>query len=263
MENIKDLLENNKFIRVDKNGQHVEDLNEYTSQDINEVLKGLNRHPKDLLALFNKTQNQKFLNDIGLAYVAEHYYMKSLENKVPEVDVTAYEQKIKNQDAAYEELRKKYAELNAQNNTLKDKIEECAEHIEDIEADYDKLNGKHQIAVEEIEKYEKHVDYLANERDAYKADCLKLEDDNKKLLSDLAKHEEDNKKLLSDLAKCEEDNKKLQEQIQTSQESEDIYKKFTESIVNIVNDSGLIKNKPKNNVLNVGLGKFAAQNITM
>ena len=51
MEDIKKLIENNQFIRVDKDGQHIEKIEEYASKDINDVLKGLNRHPKNLIAL--------------------------------------------------------------------------------------------------------------------------------------------------------------------------------------------------------------------
>ena len=151
MEDIKKLIENNQFIRVDKDGQHIEKIEEYASKDINDVLKGLNRHPKNLIALYEKTQNQKFLNDIAMAYVCEYFYGKYKDSVNNDDLKEEYDKKFKQQDEAYETLRKKYVELEKLNESYQSDIK-----ANDLE--YDKLNEKYNESLKEIEKLNKSIE---------------------------------------------------------------------------------------------------------
>ena len=161
MENIKDLISENKFIRVDKEGQHIENIDEYASQNLNDVLKGLNRHPGDLISLFERTQNQKFLNDIGLAYIAEYYYGQMINlKKELKYQIDGYENELttlKEQNAELENKLNSNKDIDNEIETYKDIVKKAEEDKNVIKTQLNeykqKLNNS-ELAYEELrQKY--------------------------------------------------------------------------------------------------------------
>lgn len=172
MENIKDLIDQHKFIRVDAQGEHIESFEEFCKQSVEDILTALNRYPKQLIALYEKTQNKKFLNDIGLAMCFGHFadnyeLLKSLHDvlkknydqlamehkqtlqeleliKSNASDTESLEKKIANQDEAYETLRKKYKELEDENKEAQKRLNEMDVIYKDTKSQYEKLCEEHE-----------------------------------------------------------------------------------------------------------------------
>lgn len=172
MENIKDLIDQHKFIRVDAQGEHIEAFDEFCKQSVEDILKALNRYPKQLIALYEKTQNKKFLNDIGLAmcfghFADNHELLKSIHDNLKKnydqlhmehkqtlqeleliksnaSDTESLEKKIANQDEAYETLRKKYKELEDENKEAQKRFDEMNTMYEAVKSQYEKLNEEHE-----------------------------------------------------------------------------------------------------------------------
>lgn len=67
MEDLRQLLESGKFIRIDAEGEHIEAMTEFVKNTPEQMLALLNRVPEDLVSLYQKTENKKLINDIALA----------------------------------------------------------------------------------------------------------------------------------------------------------------------------------------------------
>lgn len=188
MENIKDLIDQHKFIRVDAQGEHIETFDEFCKQSVEDILTALNRYPKQLIALYEKTQNKKFLNDIGLAmcfgHLADNYdLLKSIHDNLKKnydqlhmehkqtlqeleliksnaSDTESLEKKIANQDEAYETLRKKYKEL-------EDEKKEALTRFDEMDAMYEDSKSQYEKLYEEYEKLNnQHKELLGKQDDA-------------------------------------------------------------------------------------------------
>ena len=124
MENLDELIKQGKFIRVDAQGEHIEEFEHYfADNNRDEQLKKFNRYPADLFALYNRTQNKKFLNDIGLAlmydYVVNRYYeLLDLYNNT----IDDYKKEVDKEHEENNELSEKITFLESEVEVLNEKI---------------------------------------------------------------------------------------------------------------------------------------------
>lgn len=207
MEDLKTLIDKGQFIRVDAEGEHIESFETFCNQSVENILTSLNRYPKQLIALYEKTQNKKFLNDIGLAmsfgYFADLYevlkakyadVVKELEeyHSGEDAKVLSLEAKIQNQDEAYEALRQKYKNLETelQNKICdmreeghidKEKLEELSKKYKELEEDTNQRAWQNKKDEEDIKNLTKENTELkakledsAQEVEAYKVASEKL-----------------------------------------------------------------------------------------
>lgn len=186
MEDLKTLIDQGKFIRVDAQGEHEEKFSEFCKQNVEDILKSLNRYPKQLIELYEKTQNKKFLNDIGLAlsfgyFVDIHELLKSnyetLKKNYDKLsdDYEQDQQKIKNLDEAYEKLRQEFFKISAENKKLvvdnndahfNEKVFEAS--VSEKEKEIETLNKKLEKIELEKNNIQKKLDEAQSEIDDYK-----------------------------------------------------------------------------------------------
>lgn len=153
MSDINKLVEQNKFIRVDAEGEHEENLVEFCKNDVKNILQSLNRDPEKLINLYNRTQNKKFLNDIGLALAFQFFYNES-NKRIDELERTPKEEVI-----SVEKWNELVTEKEALQEQLNASNAACADMEKSIHND-----------LEEIEK-------LKNENDKLKSDYTVLNDE--------------------------------------------------------------------------------------
>lgn len=153
MSDINKLVEQNKFIRVDAEGEHEENLVEFCKNDVKDILQSLNRDPEKLINLYNRTQNKKFLNDIGLALAFQFFYNES-NKRIDELLRTPKEEIIDTEKwnalvIEKESLKEQLATSNAACADMEKLIHNDLEEIEKLKNENDKLKSDYTVLNDE------------------------------------------------------------------------------------------------------------------
>lgn len=241
MEDIRKIIDNNNIVIVDKDGEHVKELSSYLNLSIEEILKGLNRYPDDLINIYQKTKKVKFLNDISLAIITSYLYSEN----------NARKKRLENLDEAYGKLRESYAtlkesydkfekinqeysDLEDKVNYLKSQIEEKGGTIQELIEERNKLNDnleKEKELTSELMKKNKELDekleFASKTADEFETQKSSLE-------SNLNDAEKKIQKLNDDLASLGDENSKLKSVTDSKYEK---LKKDILALVGIQNDS--------------------------
>ncbi len=204
MSSIKELLGQNKFIRVDAEGEHEEILSEFAQKSSLEILDALNRNTDKLVALYEKTQNKKFLNDIALSVVFKQVY-SNFNNALNELDKNR--ETIINDTATLKEQIENIASLENENDTLKQDIENYKNTIKRLEESYNKTKEDNAAFNEQI----KDITTLKSENDTLKQDIEKNKNTIKALEESYGRTIDENKKIKSDLQELSNKNKELEQ----------------------------------------------------
>ena len=119
MEDLRQLLKEGKFLRIDAQGEHVESFKEFVKNDAIDMLKMLSRDPEDLLSLYEKNGNKKLVNDIALAslfkYMNEQFNVFISEHVEMENELDMTKEALKNAENMIKTL-----------NTSKERVVETA-----------------------------------------------------------------------------------------------------------------------------------------
>ena len=119
MEDLRQLLKEGKFLRIDAQGEHVESFKEFVKNDAIDMLKMLSRDPEDLLTLYEKNGNKKLVNDIALAslfkYMNEQFNVFISEHVEMENELDMTKEALKNAENMIKTL-----------NTSKERVVETA-----------------------------------------------------------------------------------------------------------------------------------------
>lgn len=207
MSSIKELLDQNKFIRVDAEGEHEEILSEFVQKSSLDILNALNRNTDKLVALYEKTQNKKFLNDIALSVVFKQVY-SDFGNTLNELE--KYKATIIADNG----------KLESENNELKQEIENYKNTIKRLEESYNKTKEDNAAFNEQV----KDIVTLKSENDTLKQEIEKNKNTIKALEESYGKVIDENKKIKSDLQELSNKNKELNQlYTDTKRKWQDLY----------------------------------------